>query len=292
MRDRLDVVVSQRPEIETLLYSLGPERILEWVNSVGVSLHPEFRELAPPIPPLELRRIVAAPSEPVFLWTGLKDAEMCLEYIQRYLPREHPERYRILDFGCGCGRTLRFLQGPSELDVYGTDVNTTLVDWCKEHLHTATTTANGATPPFPFPSEQFHCVYSVSIFTHLTKSSTLAWLGELGRVTAVGGLVLFTTHGYPALEIILRSKQHQEMFRLSRREAELIRRSLADVGFSFRRYDEDILALANAGETYGNSFIHESYIRDTLAGGVFELLEFVPGGLRGWQDLTVLRRRI
>jgi len=291
MLDRLDALSAQQSEIETLTYILGHERILEWVHSVGVSTDHKLRDLAPPIPPLELRSIVAAPSESVFLWSGLKDAEMCAAYVERYIQHKVRDMIKILDFGCGCGRTTRFLQAIPQFDVYGSDVNKSLVAWCLDNLKMVTMTDNEAAPPLNFSEGQFDFIYSLSIFTHLPETSMLAWLDELARVTADKGIILLTTHGYPALETICRSNQHQQMFQMSEAEAEELRSTFDLKRFNYRRYSSDVIEAANAGEDYGNSFTHETYIREQWTRDVFDVIEFVPGGLRGWQDVTILRRR-
>lgn len=292
MHDRLTTLSIQRPEIEVLTYILGHERVLEWVHSVGVSTDHELRDIAPPLPPLKLRSIVAAPSESVFLWSGLKDAEMCAAYIERYLSFNEREKIKVLDFGCGCGRTTRFLQALTKLDVYGSDINRDLVMWCRDNLKLATTTDNEALPPLSFNEGQFDFLYSLSIFTHLPETSMLAWLDELARVTADNGIVLLTSHGYPALETICRSNQHQQMFQISEAEAEELRSTFDLVQFNYRRYSPEVIGAASAGEDYGNSFIHENYIREQWTRDVFDVVEFIPGGLRGWQDVTILRRRV
>ena len=292
MLDRLAEISAQRPEIETLTYILGPERILEWVHSAGVSTDHKLRDIAPPVPPFELRSIVAAPSESVFLWSGLKDAEMCAAYVKRYLQHKSRDTIKILDFGCGCGRTTRFLQTIPQFDVYGSDVNKSLVAWCRDNLKMVTTTDNDSAPPLDFSEGQFDFIYSLSIFTHLPEASMLAWLDELAKVTANNGIVLLTTHGYPVLETICRSNQHQQMFQMSETEAEELRSTFDLNRFNYRRYSSAVIEAANAGEDYGNSFIHETYIREQWTRDTFDVIEFVPGGLRGWQDVTILRRRV
>lgn len=64
-----------------------------------------------------------------------------------------------------------------------------------------------------------------------------------------------------------------------------------DVAFRFMRYGQNTLKLAEAGSDYGNAFIHPEYIRRNWVGEKFELMEHIPGGMRGWQDIVVLRRR-
>lgn len=85
MQRRLSALIAVRPDVETLGYILGRERLLEWAHAVGISMDHELRDFAPPVPPLNLRSIVAAPTEAVFLWSGLKDAEMCGAYLDRPL---------------------------------------------------------------------------------------------------------------------------------------------------------------------------------------------------------------
>lgn len=99
MLARLAELSAERPEIETLTYIMGPERILEWAHPVGVSTDPGLRDLAPAVPPVQLRSIVAGPSEAVFLWSGLKDAEMCATYLAQLIQDRRAGPVRVLDFG-------------------------------------------------------------------------------------------------------------------------------------------------------------------------------------------------
>lgn len=288
--ERLAQLRAQSPEFETLHYILGPERILEWAHSVGVATDPVLRELSPAVPPLELRSIVAAPAEPVFLWSGLKDAEMLASRLHRHLPDRGGRTLDVLDFGCGCGRTTRFLQQLPRVRVHGTDINEHLVSWCRDNLPGVRSTLNGAQASLAAADGAYDFIYSLSIFTHLPEQVMKAWLVELARVTADDGIVLLTTHGYPAIETICGSAPHQAMFQMSADEAQALRRDFEQAGFVYRRYSPDVIEHANAGDDYGNSFTHEDYIRRHWPGNLFEVVEFVPGGMRGWQDLTVLRR--
>jgi 2-polyprenyl-3-methyl-5-hydroxy-6-metoxy-1,4-benzoquinol methylase len=291
MLDQIAEMNAQQPEIETLIYILGHERILEWAHSVGVSTDEKLREIAPPVPPIELRSIVAAPSEAVFLWSGLKDAEMCVSYANRHIPHDAPVPLQVLDFGCGCGRTTRFLQAIPRFKVSGTDVNKSLVAWCQNNLKMVATTDNDPAPPLNFSRGQFDFVYSLSIFTHLSEASMFDWLDELANVTADNGIVLLTTHGHHALEIICRSEQHQHMFQMSKTDAEELRRTFDQRQYIYRRYSSDVAKAAEAGDDYGNSFIHETFIKKHWTHDAYDVVEFVPGGLRGWQDVTILRKK-
>ncbi|MGN6366664.1 MAG: hypothetical protein ACTHN5_00105 [Phycisphaerae bacterium] len=128
------------------------------------------------------------------------------------------------------------------------------------------------------------------MFTHLPERTARLWMEEIHRQLAPGGMVIFTTHGEVALETICRSEAHQRMFMVSQGEAERIRERVGREGFVFLKYPEEVLRSADAGGEYGNSFVHPAYVR-RVWGEMFEEVEYVPGGMRGWQDVVALMRK-
>lgn len=291
MQQRVSELIASRTDIEALYYIIERERLLEWAHSVGIGADSQLRDLVPAVPPLDLRRMAAAPSEPVFLWTGLKDAEMCVSYMDRHLQSASEEFATVLDFGCGCGRTSRFLQAMKRLNVHGSDVNENLVRWCQQNLGKVETVLNQVDPELPFEEGKFDFIYSLSIFSHLSEQSMERWLAELARVAADNGIVLLTTHGFPAIRTISQSQQHRDMFRMTSDVAENLLANFHGLQFVHYPYDAAVMDFAKAGSDYGNAFIHEDYIRSRWTQSEFEVIEFVEGGLRGWQDVTILRRR-
>jgi SAM-dependent methyltransferase len=101
----------------------------------------------------------------------------------------------ILDFGCGCGRILRFWS-PAQHELWGSDYNSTLVDWCRRRLdNLARFSVNRPDPPLDFAAERFDLVYAYSVFTHLAREQQGPWFRELTRVLKPGGLLLVTVQG-------------------------------------------------------------------------------------------------
>ena len=256
------------------------------------STEDKLRALVPPVPPEELRKITVAPETEVFLWTGLVDVLRCLELYERHRGPVAPERTVLLDLGCGCGRLCRFLNDLERWEAHASDVNPDLVHWCQETLPGVRTVLNEPAPPLPYLQEQFDLIYSLSIFTHLPETRANAWLTELHRVLAPGGLLILSTSGSKAVEIIKGSKTHQEMMMIDYSSALEIERTLADRGIVFLQYSPDVLNVARAGSDYGNTFIHPSYVHTFWNNQNFEIVEHIAGGVRGWQDLVVLRRRL
>lgn len=110
---------------------------------------------------------------------------------------------RVLDFGCGAGRTLRhFVSDGKPTELWGCDIHGPSIAWLSSHLSPPLHVfVNGATPPLPHPDEFFDVIYCVSVFTHLT-SSWSEWLLELHRVLKADGVLLVTFMGEGQSQVI------------------------------------------------------------------------------------------
>ena len=103
---------------------------------------------------------------------------------------------RILDFGCGCGRTITWLiHDYPGVEFHGADVDSEAIEWCRAHLPRGRFLVNAALPTLPYPDGYFRVVYCLSVFTHLNEAMQDAWLPELHRILEPGGLLLLTVHG-------------------------------------------------------------------------------------------------
>lgn len=101
----------------------------------------------------------------------------------------------ILDFGCGCGRTLRAFPSITKAKLVGCDIDLDAISWCQENLPFATFHKTGEYPPLPFENDEFYFLYGISVFTHLDEEHQFKWLSELKRVVKPGGLALLTFKG-------------------------------------------------------------------------------------------------
>jgi len=112
-----------------------------------------------------------------------------------------PERWtfegkRVLDFGCGAGRTLRHFVCAGEVaEFHGCEIDAASVAWLERHLSPPFRVALvGEAPPLPYQTSFFDLVYAVSVFTHLTDLWS-AWLLDLHRVLRPDGLLIATFLG-------------------------------------------------------------------------------------------------
>jgi SAM-dependent methyltransferase len=103
------------------------------------------------------------------------------------------EGKRVLDFGCGAGRTLRhFLAAAEDGEFFGCDIDRASITWAGDHLSPPFHFFGSNEQPFlPQPDHYFDLVYALSVFTHITDEWA-GWLLELHRVLKPEGLLIAT----------------------------------------------------------------------------------------------------
>jgi SAM-dependent methyltransferase len=149
---------------------------------------------AHPLPPVELMQRVGKIEEADVAAGYDAIGRRSRERIEQLLPADWTwQGKRVLDFGCGAGRTLRhFLSEAERAEFYGCDIDTKSVDWLLEQLvpplHVF---RSGEEPLLPQPDGFFDLVYALSVFTHISDHWA-GWLLELHRVLAPGGLLFAT----------------------------------------------------------------------------------------------------
>ena len=100
---------------------------------------------------------------------------------------------RLLDAGCGSGRTLDELADYGQ--VSGVDLSPLAVDAARRRGHADVQV--GAIEHLPFHDDTFDVVTCLDVIEHTPDDR--ASLAELRRVTRPGGLLLVTVPAYPAL---------------------------------------------------------------------------------------------
>lgn len=150
----------------------------------------------PPVPPIPLRLKVHGNADiPSFHAVGLK----IVDDIQAALSGagfDLSKFTNILDFGCGCGRSIGTMaaRAPGS-KFYGSDIDTEAINWCKAEIPGIDFYVNAGLPPLKFTDSFFDLIVVVSVFTHLQEDYQFAWLQEIHRVLKPGGIMLATLHG-------------------------------------------------------------------------------------------------
>lgn len=233
-------------------------------------LSPSWRRAAPdglPVPPQELRHLVSGnPNYAVadFLEMGA----LCARQIHESL-RKHGAEMRnfeaVLDFGCGCGRTIRHFAHLRKTRLHGSDYNPALIGWCRTNLAFASFGLNQLLPPLVHADRTFNLIYAFSVFTHLPEDVQQLWMREFTRLLKPGGFLVLST--MPERDLPVGDEEARQRFRSGQ------------------------LVVLNPDVAGSNSclvFHPQAYVNETLARG-YEILEFIPDGLG--QDFWLLRKR-
>jgi ABC-type polysaccharide/polyol phosphate transport system ATPase subunit/SAM-dependent methyltransferase len=144
-----------------------------------------------PLPSDELRlRIGKTASETNFLAQGLTAADRVMKVFG-----ESPRR-PVLEFGCGSGRTARWLVPyPGwQANYHGCDPDAEAIAWLTEQGPFPVCVCSDE-PPLPYQDEMFGGVFAFTAFTRLPPETHQSWYCELRRVLAPGGLVFVATLG-------------------------------------------------------------------------------------------------
>lgn len=104
---------------------------------------------------------------------------------------------RILDFGCGAGRMLRWLKPYAEkCEIWGVEINAELMYWANQFLNPPFNFAISTTVPhLPFEDRYFNFIYCGSVFTHIDDFA-ISWLLELRRILSKNSRLFITIHDY------------------------------------------------------------------------------------------------
>ena len=174
---------------------------------------------------------------------------------------------RFSDFGCGCGCVLRRWR---RLDarIYGTDINSRAIKWCRANLPFVEVSVNALAPPLSYGNASFDLVYALSVFTHLPIEMQFAWRDELRRVMRPGGHLLLTLHGEAFTDVLTPEE-----------------RAVREKSGCVVRWAEA------AGANLCTTFHSPAFVHDRIADG-WEIVEHVPCGADGNppHDLVVLRK--
>jgi SAM-dependent methyltransferase len=145
-----------------------------------------------PLPPEDLRLHVGAkPTASNFLLQGWASSRRVLLHFGETPPAP------ILDWGCGTGRTLRWLlEFPAWRDQYrGTDVDSSAIEWLRKNRIGNVQVCDGKAIALPYAAAEMAGVFSFSVLTHIHPQFFRAWFTEIARILRSGATAYLTFNG-------------------------------------------------------------------------------------------------
>lgn len=202
---------------------------------------------------------------------------------------------RILDFGCGWGRYLRFFwKDVRESGLFGVDVDPDILSTCLQTGVPGKFARIQPTGKLPFDDGFFSHAMAYSVFTHLPEPVHLHWMQELARVIRPGGTFTLTMEPRRFLYFIA------ELGRKSSQDNgwhEVLVRHAASVPQFLNDFNEGKIAYLPTGgggvrssDVYGDAVVPLSFIAKHWT-RYFEIVDYIDDSARFWQAVLVVKRR-
>lgn len=251
-----------------------------------------MRTDALPIPPPLAREQYFADDDISYWVSGFGD-RLLIETIARQQRRPIQHGWKFLDFGSSSGRVLRHFAG-DDIEAWGVDLGRQNVDWVRQHLAPAVNVIQGSTLPYlPFPDNFFDCVFAGSVFTHIDEFEE-AWLLELRRVLAPGGIAILTFHPERAWADAGIIDDHPVRMMIEGRPHRLDPGAIEPIDVdAFSKpmpAERVVLTVPSWPVNNANVFHTHAWVRDRW-GAIFAYVDIVERAHAEHQDAAILRKR-
>jgi ubiquinone/menaquinone biosynthesis C-methylase UbiE len=243
-----------------LLQKLSPLSDEQWLELLIESIkNPSLDDVAlPGFPPEPVQRNIVGSAGK----HALREAFIFYLEVKGYarlLGKTLSPDSKILDFGCGWGRIIRFfLKDIKAENLHGIDVDPSMIGFCKELFPYGNFSTGKPLPPAELPDESMDIIYAYSVFSHLSEPAHLQWIGEFSRILKPGGLLVATTQPRSFIEFCrsLHGRTHESSWHNT------LSNSFLDAGAAFLEYDSGrfVFSATGGGPALPNSFYGEALI--------------------------------
>jgi ubiquinone/menaquinone biosynthesis C-methylase UbiE len=96
------------------------------------------------------------------------------------------KKRKILDIACGTGKVIEILGKKYDLDIYGCDISTFLIDKAKKNISEKKLMVCDPTD-LPYETNSFDYCYFIGSLEHFTESGILSFLKSSSKVTKNNG---------------------------------------------------------------------------------------------------------
>lgn len=258
----------------------------KYIDTEAVLNIREIQEAGIPFPPWQEMVTVGGETDlKLFLSIGYG----CYESVINNFLSNNGFPIRVLDFGVGCGRTMRFFyRDYKNFLCYGCDVDKRAIDYLNKSIPFISAKVSSNLPPLPYLDDFFDLVYSISVFTHLDLISFNSWIKEINRILKKDAVLEITLHGARAFSTIKNDSQKRSLIGITEEDFESNINSFQNDGFAWMKQpvgskDIDI-------SQFGITFISRERF-EIFSDPYFSIVKYLEGELGGWQDMVVLRKK-
>lgn len=200
---------------------------------------------------------------------------------------------KVLDFGMGWGRILRFwLKDVESKNLWGVDVDPEMVVLCRELFGCCNLATVEAHPPSHLESSEFSVIYAYSVFSHLSEDTAKQWITEFSRILKPSGIVVATTHSRRFIKFCdsLRTKPPESTWHAA------LQHAFVDTERCLKAYDQGQFLYAPTGggkyrdaSFYGDALFSRKYVHENWCGHLL-LREFIDDQSYLPQAMMVLQK--
>jgi ubiquinone/menaquinone biosynthesis C-methylase UbiE len=223
-----------------------------------------------------MKKVQASDLESVFMLVGFETYKKLELALNRTLGMGYGDFSRILDWGCGCGRTTRYFVNQKGASITGIDIDSDNVRWCEQNLPFGRFLEIPLHPPTSLESSSFDLLIGISVFTHLREKEQFEWLNELRRIASDGAILLMTFHGDTS---VCRANLDPMLFH-----------SLRTRGFLDAGSNPDLYSVMKGNDYYRNALHTREYVMKRWS-KYFDIIDIIPGYIGNLQDLAIMRKR-
>jgi SAM-dependent methyltransferase len=267
----------------------------EWfaVNTTAYRRYPVLRQFLPAMPSEDIQKEFIGSAGDTALREAYYAYRLFKEVATKYRGRVGPET-KVLDFGCGWGRILRFfMRDVRPENLYGVDTLPLAIELCKQTNPLCQFKLINALPPTDFPDNTFDLIYLYSVFSHLSEDAHNRWLTEFHRIMKPGGVLVATTWQREYIERCERARQGatgSEVHSLSYKAFPDAARALAAYDTGDFCHSPVGASLGLSDSFYGETCIPAAYVEKHWTDR-FKLREYLYAGTNErWQNVIVVQK--
>jgi cephalosporin hydroxylase/SAM-dependent methyltransferase len=251
-----------------------------WLNTEGYRRSPALQELLPGLPPEQMQLSCTGLAEDDTLKEAFGFYSLVKEIFSQHVEPLNAS-HKLLEFGCGWGRVLRFfLKDLPPGHLWGVDCYEPVMDFARQSNRWCTLELVPALPPTDIAPNQFDLVYVFSVFSHLSESAHRKWLIELKRLLKPGGLLIATTCGRNFIEQCDQLRTQDNLLWI----AECFKEYFPNAAQSLADYDQGKYCYSPHpepfgpldGTIFGATCIPKAYVLENWT-KEFEFIDFIEG---------------